>query len=314
MKPTTAGQSHLVTGILLAVVAAFVWSGNFIVARAVIKDIPPVALAFFRWLTAVIVILPFAWKHILPAWVVVKQHKSYFFWVSFTGISLFNTLVYVAGHTSTAINLALIGTTSSPVMSVILAHYFLKEHINWQRVLSIVLCISGILFLLSKGSLHNLFHLHFTSGDGWVLLAAFSFAVYNILVRKKPAEISPLGFLFFIFLIGTILLLPAYLIESAFSKPINWSFNTVAVFFYLGAGASVLSFLLWNRSIREMGAGRTALFGNLIPVFSTIEAVMLLGEKITYVHIISFLLIAVGLLVDNSRILKQRKPAPLRIT
>lgn len=302
MKPAATSQSNLVTGILLAVVATIVWSGNFVVARAVIKDIPPVALAFYRWLTAVIVILPVAWKHISSAWAIVKRHKIYFFWISFTGISLFNTLVYVAGHTSTAINLALIGTTSSPIMSVILAHYFLKEHIGWQRVVSIVLCISGILFLLCKGSLHNLFHLHFTSGDGWVLLAALSFAVYNILVRKKPASISPVGFLFFTFLIGTVLLLPAYIVESAFSKPINWSFNTVAVFLYLGAGASVLSFLLWNRSIREMGAGRTALFGNLIPVFSTIEAVMLLGEKITYIHVISFLLVIVGLLVDNASV------------
>ncbi len=305
MNQSTAGQKHFITGILLAVAAAVIWSGNFIIARAVIKDIPPVALAFFRWLTAVLVILPFAWKYISPAWAIVKQHKLYFFGISFVGISLFNTLVYVAGHTSTAINLALIGTTSSPVMSVILAHYFLKEHISWQRVLSITLCISGILFLLSNGSLYNLFHLHFTSGDGWMLLAALSFAVYNIFVRKKPVGISPVGFLFFTFLIGTVLLLPAYIVESTFSKPVNWSINTVAVFFYLGAGASVLSFLLWNRSIREMGAGRTALFGNLIPVFSSIEAVLMLDEKITYIHIISFLLIIVGLVVDNAGVRRE---------
>lgn len=305
MKPKLP-HHHMLLGIVLAVAATIVWSGNFIVARGIIHDIPPVALAFFRWLTAVIILLPVAWKHLLPAWAVVKQNKAYFFWTSLTGVSLFNTFVYIAGHTSTAINLALIGTTSSPIMSVILAHYFLKEHIQWRRIVGISFCISGILFLLSKGSFENLLHLHFTKGDGWVLLGAFSFAVYNILVRKKPAAISPVGFLFFIFAFGTLLLVPAFIIESVYSQPIVWTIKTGAVILYLGAGASVLAFLLWNRSIRELGAGRTSLFGNLIPIFSSIEAVMILGEKISYIHLISFALIATGLLIDNSHLLKRK--------
>ncbi|NCU02439.1 MAG: DMT family transporter [Chitinophagaceae bacterium] len=299
-------QNHVAIGILFAVAATIIWSGNFIVARAVIHDIPPVTLAFFRWLTACILLLPVAWRHIGPSWQIVKQHKSYFFWTGLTGISLFNTLVYVAGHSSTAINLALIGTTSSPIIAVILAHYFLKEHIQWIRIAGIMLCISGILFLLSKGSIQNLLHLEFSRGDGWVLLGATSFAIYNILARKKPKTISAVGFLFFVFAIGTLCLAPAYFAEAAYSKPVEWNMNTVWVILYLGLGTSVISFLLWNKSIKELGAGRTALFGNLIPIFSSIEAVFILGEKISYIHIISFLLIAAGLAIDNSVLLKRK--------
>ena len=178
MKPTAYGNNILL-GIVLAVAATIIWSGNFIVARAIIKDIPPITLAFYRWLTAVVILIPFAWNHILPAWAIVKQNKAYFFWTALTGVSLFNTFVYIAGHSSTAINLALIGTTSSPIISVILAHFFLKEHIKWRRVVGILLCISGILFLLSKGSFQNLFHLQFNKGDAWVLLGALSFAVVS---------------------------------------------------------------------------------------------------------------------------------------
>lgn len=299
-------QNHVAIGILFAVAATIIWSGNFIVARAVIHDIPPITLAFFRWLTACILLLPVAWRHIGPSWQIVKQHKTYFFWTGLTGISLFNTLVYVAGHSSTAINLALIGTTSSPIIAVILAHYFLKEHIQWLRILGIVLCISGILFLLSKGSIQNLLHLEFSRGDGWVLLGATSFAIYNILARKKPKDISAVGFLFFVFVIGTLCLAPAYFVEASYSKPVEWTMNTVWVILYLGLGTSVVSFLLWNKSIKELGAGRTALFGNLIPIFSSIEAVLILGEKISYIHIISFLLIAAGLAIDNSVLLKRK--------
>lgn len=306
MKPA-AHQNNILLGIALAVAATIIWSGNFIVARAVIKDIPPITLAFYRWLTAVVILIPFAWKHILPAWAVVKQNKAYFFWTALTGVSLFNTFVYIAGHTSTAINLALIGTTSSPIISVILAHYFLKEHIQWRRIFGIALCLSGILFLLSKGSFQNLLHLQFNKGDAWVLLGALSFAIYNILARKKPVEISAIGFLFFVFAIGTLILVPAFVTESTYSKPVVWTLGTTSVILYLGLGTSVISFLFWNRSIKELGAGRTALFGNLIPIFSSIEAVIILGEKINTIHIVSFVLIATGLLIDNSHLLKRKK-------
>lgn len=311
MKPA-APPHNLLLGILLAIVTTIIWSGNFVIARSVINDIPPITLAFYRWSTAVIILIPFAWKHILPAWAIVKRNKAYFFWTALTGVSLFNTFVYIAGHSSTAINLALIGTTSSPIMAVILAHFFLKEHIQWQRVVGIILCLSGILFLLSKGSLYNLLHLHFTKGDAWVLLGAFSFAVYNIFVRKKPVEISAIGFLFFVFLIGTLILIPAFITESMYSKPVVWNLKIGGVILYLGLGTSVISFLLWNRSIRELGAGRTALFGNLIPIFSSIEAVLILGEKINYIHLVSFALIAAGLLMDNSHLLRRNRSSGLK--
>jgi drug/metabolite transporter (DMT)-like permease len=166
-----------------------------------------------------------------------------------------------------------------------------------------LLCISGILFLLSKGSFYNLLHLHFTKGDVWILMAAFSFACYNIFARKRPATINPTGFLFCVFAIGTLLLLPAYIVESIYVHPIEWNFKIAGSVLYLGLGTSVIAFLFWNRSIKELGAGRTALFGNLIPIFSSMEAVALLGERINIIHIISFVLIVSGLLVDNLQLL-----------
>ncbi len=299
-------QPNVSLGILLAVAATIIWSGNFIVARAVMHTIPPITLAFYRWATAVIILTPIAWKHIKPAWQIEKENKAYFFWTGLTGVSLFNTFVYIAGHSSTAINLALIGTTSSPIMSVILAYIFLKEPISWRRLTGMLLCVAGILFLLSKGSIQNLLHLQFNKGDAWVLLGALSFAIYNIFTRKRPAAISALGFLFFVFLIGAVLLFPAFLVEAANASPVQWNVQILSVILYLGLGTSVIAFLFWNRSIKELGAGRTALFGNLIPIFSTMEAVVILGEKISYIHVASFVLIISGLAIDNSRLLKQK--------
>jgi drug/metabolite transporter (DMT)-like permease len=127
---SSAAKKSVYTGIGLAVVATLIWSGNFIIARGVIKDIPPVTLAFFRWLSATVIILPFAWKYFIAELNIVKSNWGFLLLAAVTGVSMFNTFVYIAGHYSTAINMALLGTCSSPVMSVIFARIFLKERIT----------------------------------------------------------------------------------------------------------------------------------------------------------------------------------------
>lgn len=229
----------------------------------------------------------------------IRKNWKYLLIISFFGITAYNTLIYVAGTYIPAMNLALIGTTSSPVMSILLAAIFLKEAIKPLRIIGLALCITGILILLSKGSWERLIHFHFTAGDWWILLAALCFAIYNIMARKKPAGLSPVGFLFITFLVGTILLSPAFFIESSNHSPVNWSWSLVLIIAYLGIGNSIISFLCWNIAISRLGAARTALFGNLIPIFSSFEAVILLGEKITSIHIISGLLVIGGLLLAN---------------
>src|SRR4030095_703837 len=143
-------QHQIFIGISLAVLATLIWSGNFIVARGVIKDIPPVTLAFYRWLTATIIIAPFAWKYFVAERKIIRQRFLFFLLAAATGVSMFNTFVYIAGHYSSAINMAILGTCSSPIMSVILARIFLKEKISGLRIAGMAICICGILLLLSK--------------------------------------------------------------------------------------------------------------------------------------------------------------------
>ena len=151
-------------GMLFAIIATIIWSGNFIVARGIINQIPPSGLAFYRWLTASIIIFPLAMRKFKSEKQIVLRHWKYLFWVSLTGITLFNTLIYVAGHYSPAINLALIGTTSSPVFATLLAGIFLKEKIRALRIIGMVICISGIVILLSGGSVERLMGFKFSRG------------------------------------------------------------------------------------------------------------------------------------------------------
>jgi drug/metabolite transporter (DMT)-like permease len=290
-----------VIGIAFAIAATLIWSGNFIVARGVIKDIPPVTLAFYRWLVATIIIIPLAWNTLGSQLRIIRHHLPYFLAASATGISIFNTFVYIGAHYSEAINLALLGTTSSPIMSVVLARIFHGERITKWTTTGMLLCVLGILLLLSKGDLRNLQTFSFSKGDWWVLAAALSFAVYNTMIKKRPAQMDSLSFLAIIFFIGTFLLFPFYLYEYSTAGGFNLSLSNILFILYLGLGASVICFIFWNKAIAILGTGRTALFGNLIPVFSTIEAVLILGEKIDWVHLVSFAIVISGLLLANLR-------------
>lgn len=292
-------RKNVYIGSGLAILATIIWSGNFIVARGVINLVSPISLAFFRWFTACLILFPLAYKSFQREKIIVYKNIKYFFWISLTGVTLFNTFVYIAGHYSPAINLALIGTTSSPIMAIILAAIFLKEKITLTKILGLILCICGILLLLSQGSINRLIAFRFSPGDWWILVGALWFAIYNTLVKRKPIGISPINFLFVTFTFGTILLFPFFIVEYSLVEPVDWNINVLLIILYLGLGTSVLAFLCWNAAIARIGASRTAIFGNLIPVFSAIEAVLLLNESITTIHILSGVLVIAGLLIAS---------------
>lgn len=292
--------NHTVQGFLLAIIATLLWSGNFIIARKVSHAISPISLAFFRWTCASLVLLPFAYKQVIAEWSPLKANWRILTWIALTGIALFNTFVYVAGHNTTAINMALIGTTSSPIFATAMAVIFLKERLGFYRIIGMIICILGIVLLISKGSCEILFSFKFSSGDTWILAGAFAFAVYNILVRKKPVNISALSFLLIIFVLGSLMLFPFFIIEQLTVKTsTDWSPALLGSILYLGIGTSVLAFWCWNLAISKLGAGRTVLFGNLIPIFSTLEAILILGETVTPIHFYSGILVISGLVIAN---------------
>jgi Permeases of the drug/metabolite transporter (DMT) superfamily len=296
---TEAAKRNTYIGIAFAVLTTIIWSGNFIIARGVYKQIPPVSLAFYRWSLASVIMFFLGYKKFIAEKDVVFRNWKYFFWTALMGITLFNTFIYVAGHTTSAINLALIGTTAAPIFAIIISAVFLKEKITLLRFTGLLLCISGVVVLLSKGSINTLLSFRFTAGDVWILLSAFVFSIYTVLVKRKPATLSPITFLFVVFIGGTLLLLPFFITEKIIMPPIQWNWHLWGSILYLGIGASVISFFCWNSAIARIGPVRTALFGNLIPIFSTLEAVWLLGETVTLIHIISGALVISGLVLAN---------------
>lgn len=301
MIQTPTRKNTFFIGVALALTTVIIWSGNYVVAKGISKQVPPISLAFYRWATASVCIIPLAWKNFKQDKAIILQNKKYLFFAALTGVAIFNSFIYLAGHYTTAINLALIGTTAAPVFATILAAIFLKEYISTLRIMGMVICFVGVLFLLSQGSWQKLLNFHFAKGDVLILISAFAFSIYNTLVKKKPAAISAMSFLMTTFITGTLIILPFFIIEKIGSPAIQWSITNLSIIAYLGIGNSVIGFLCWNASVGKIGASRTVIFANLIPILSTIEAVLILGETFTSIHLVAGIIIIAGLIIANFR-------------
>lgn len=284
------------TGLLFALLAVTIWSGNFIIASGFAEDIPPVTLAALRWVTASLVFVPFAWKGMQRDMRAILDNKIAVGAAALTGVTLFNTMVYASARTTDTVNTALLASTA-PVFVVILARIFLGERISPARAAGLAIAFCGMLIIATRGSLDVLLNLAFRAGDVWMLLAGLLWAVYSILVKRKPITISRNSYLGATFLLGTIPLIPAALVEQQFCTPWSVTPAIVGVVLYVGIGASLAAFFLWNSTIMIIGPGTAALFQYFIPVFSGIGAYFLLGKPITPVHGVGFVLICGGVIL-----------------
>jgi len=285
-------------GYIFALIATAIWSGNFIVARDLSETIPPISLAFWRWIIAFLALTPFAIKSLLKDWKLFKKHFLYLIITSIFGITVFNTLIYVAGQTTTAINLSLISITF-PIFIIIISRFLYKEKITIYKMLGIIVVGIGVISIITKGSPTVLFELTFFKGDLWMLLAAIIFAVYSILLKHKPKEINILSFQYATFSLGLLMLFPFYLIELSLVEPTVYDSNAILSIIYIGIGASLISFILWNKAILLIGPVRSGMVYYTLPLFSGLLAFILLKENLTFNHLYSAFLIISGIILSN---------------
>ena len=289
-------NKSLLIGYLFALGATAIWSGNFIIARDLNESINPISLAFYRWTMAVIVLFPFAIKNLITEWNILRKNILYLSIVSFLGVTIFNTLIYYAGHTTTAINLSLISITF-PVIIVILSRIFYKEEITVNKAIGILLVLVGVLLLITKGELSKLLNLSFAIGDIWMLLAAIIFALYSILLRKKPINLSVSAFQLSTFILGLVFMIPFFIWETLSLPPIQFESKTVFSILYVGIFASLTAYMLWNKAIIKIGATNAGIVYYTLPLFSGFLAYLFLGETIGINHLYSLFLILSGIII-----------------
>lgn len=282
--------------LLLALCVLF-WSGNFIIGRFISFSVEPVELAFFRWIFVLIFLIPTLF--IIDIKKVVLIFKKNFILLSFLsllGITLYNTILYIALQTTTATNALLINSIV-PILILVFSFFILKSRITKIQTFGVLLSTLGVILLVLKGNLFNISNIVFTSGDMWIVLSAISWSLYSVIVKFKPKDLSHLELFVTIVYIGTLLfLLPWYLYQGYTIEhelvvlKNNWHF-----FLYVSIFPSLLSYYFWHLGIDEIGADKTGQFTHLMPIFGSILAFIFLGETLKSFHILGGIFIAVGI-------------------
>lgn len=273
------------------------WAGNATLARFVADQIPPISLSFWRWVIALLVLIPFTWSHVRKDWPEIIKSWKIIFLLGLLGIASFNTLLYTAAHTTTAINISLTQSVM-PVSIVLISFILFGDRITLRQVLAIALCTIGAGYIIVRGDIQRLMNLEFVIGDLIMILAVILYAIYTVLLRKRP-NIHPLSFLTVTFAVGVVSLFPPYLWEIQSVPPLVLSQSVILSLIYIAFFPSILAYLCWNRGTYEIGANRAGLYINLLPLFTALLAVFFLEERFQTYHIAGILLIFSGLLLFN---------------
>lgn len=287
-RPLTPAKA----GFLVAFVM-LVWASSSVVVRAVHTQIPPIGLSFWRWLVAALVLAPFVAGRVWRDRARLRCDAGRFMLLGLFMVGG-GTVLFYALQFTTATNATLVNATQ-PAITAICVSVLLGERPNSRQLLGIVIATCGVLVTVAQANLDVLLHLRFNPGDLLVLASVVVYALYAVYLPRWTKGIDSLTVIFLVCITGVIGLLPWYLAETLLGRPIHADPLTLLTIAYLAAFPSVLAVYLWNRGIGVLGANRTAIFANLIPIFGALLAVVFLRERLHGYHAVSLLLILVGI-------------------
>ena len=290
---------------LLLTLASLFWAANWVVGRAMRNDMPPVAMGFWRWGLALAIMLPFAGPELRHKWHIVRAN-----WLTLTvlgclGAVAFNTLVYIGLQYTAATNGVLFNSIS-PVLIIFLSWVLTRERISLLQACGVLVSLAGVVAIVSRGSAATLAAFHFNRGDLWLIAAMFLWALYTIVLRRRPPELSPLAFLAAMLLLSLPFLLPFYLWEFTTRGGFALTPASVATLAYYSTFPSIAAYLFWNRGVAQVGPNKAGLFVHLMPLFGALLSVVFLGEKLYGYHVAGAALIFSGLYLTTRKAVTEK--------
>jgi drug/metabolite transporter (DMT)-like permease len=287
--------SRLSAFLLLALANLF-WSGNWIAGRALREAFDPVTMNFWRWTVAVVVLAPFALPAIRGKGALLRRHAGILLLLAFTGVALFQSLVYLGLRSTLAVNAVLLNS-SMPLFMLLCSWVIEREHATPRQIAGMLISLAGILVILSRGEPAALLQLELHAGDAWILLAMPVWGIYSVLLKRRPPELGGIGFLFVISVAGVLMLAPFAALQAVLEPPRPPSAGAAVAVVYMGVAASVLAFICWNRGVAAVGANAAGFTIHLLPAFGTLLAILLLGESFQAFHAAGIATIVAGVLL-----------------
>jgi drug/metabolite transporter (DMT)-like permease len=301
LTSTTSAKTHSIfrSPVLALTAAALFWSGNFVAGRALRGHVDPLTLNFLRWLLALVLMAPFVWRSTAAHLRVVRREWRLIIALGATGIASFHTLVYLALQNTTASN-ALLMLSLAPILTILGSGLTGTERLAPGQIAGALISIAGAGVLITRGHIAETLAHGFNTGDLWMLLAVVIWAVYSVMLRRRPADLPSPVTLTASIVAALAMMLPLMMwtptpIAALGSASVLLSISYIALF------ASAIAFMLWSYGVSELGPARAGQFVHLMPIFGATLAFVLLGEALTPVQIAGAILVLAGIAVVEYR-------------
>ncbi|MGQ5524926.1 DMT family transporter [Chitinimonas sp. PSY-7] len=274
---------------LFPLIAVLIWAGNTVVAKAAVQVLDPAAISFYRWFIALLVLTPFCLRAVWQQRQAIRPYLGKFAVLALLGMVLFQCLAYYAAHHTTATNMGVISALI-PLLGLLISGLVFRQPIGPAAMYGVAFSLAGVLYLLGQGNPLSLLASGINHGDAMILIGSASYALYGILLKRWAPPFGPWLNLYVQVVLGVVMLIPVALTAHSMAIPSQG----IGMVLFAGIGASVLAAYLWMRGIAQLGSERTAIFMNLLPLFTALIASVSLGETIQAYHWIGGGLILLG--------------------
>tara|TARA_B100000700_G_scaffold208898_1_gene229669 strand:+ start:3665 stop:4510 length:846 start_codon:yes stop_codon:yes gene_type:complete len=279
-------------------------ASNLVVARGGVEYVPPISLAFWRWTVVFLILLPFTLSSIKKNYKVIKKEYKKLFFLGFMGCGVCGAFPFLAGQTTTVVNMGII-YTSSPIFIILISSIFFNEKINLSKIVGLITCLIGVLAIIIKGNFYLLINLNFTIGDLWMLGAAIGWALYSIYLFYWKTKLEIFERFTLIALFGAISLFPFYIGEEIiFERTLfNKEFFIWVIFAAISPG--IIAFSLYTMVQKELGASLTGFTLYIFTIYGAIYGYFLFGEKLENYHFIGTVLVFLGIYLAKKKNVKK---------
>ena len=294
MKPSSKKNNTSLFPFLLLLIQPIFMASNLAIARGAASYIPPSSLGFWRWTLVFVILFPFFYKPIIKNFEYLKSEFLRLFFLGFTGCCLCSIFPYVAGQTTTVINMSLIYTSSS-IFIVLLSTFFYKEKINLLQSIGFLFALIGVLIVISNAKLSTILNLEFVEGDIWILGAAISWALYSVYVLHWKSKFNLFTKFTLIAFFGSVSLLPFYLYESIYlGQKLKLELIPILWIVIAAVSPGIIAFILYSKIQKYLGASITGFTLYLFVVYGAFYGIFFFNEKLYMSHFLGGALVLFG--------------------
>lgn len=284
----------------LLMLANLAWASNWVVGRALRDAFPPVALSFWRWGIAALLLAPVVIPRLKGRWHVIWRRRWLILLLAVTGVTTFQAIIYAGLDYTTAINATLI-YTASPLVMVLMVWLIDRRPATLYQFLGMGLLFLGVLAIAAHGEWRNLAGLEFNRGDLLILASIPVWCLYSVMVRRRPPELDGMSFMFVLMVVGLAIQSPAYLAETLLVRAPHWTWSIAGIMVFLAVTSSILAYLCWNRGVELVGADRAGFTSPFQPAMTAALAALFIGEPLHLYHVVGFAVILSGWLLTTGK-------------